>query len=116
VFNNIPLGYTVNYGSGLHSQITLYFGSGDFNGDTLVDAGDYVTWRKYNGTNHALPNDSGLGTPIGAAHYDLWRNNFSHSTVHGSGSGIDGPAAVPEPMGVIALAAIGMVSVRRRFV
>jgi hypothetical protein len=115
VFNNVTIGYAVNYGSGSHSQITLYFGSGDFNSDTLVDAGDYVTWRKNNGTNQALANDSGLGTPIGAAHYDLWRNNFSHSTMSGGGSQLDG-AAVPEPgkLGLIALAVIGIVSVRRR--
>ncbi len=46
---------------------------GDFNNDGKVDAGDYVTWRKNNGTNNALPNDNGLGVPITSAHYDLSR-------------------------------------------
>jgi len=97
VFDNVPLGFAVNYGTGNNSQITLYFGSGDFNGDTLVDAGDYVSWRKNQGTSNALANDAGLGTPIGAAHYNLWRTNFSHSTLSGTGAGLDDYAAIPEP-------------------
>jgi hypothetical protein len=64
---------------------------GDFNGDNKVDAADYVVFRKNNGTNNALPNDGGLGTPIGSAHYDLWKANFGDTA--GSGGG----AAVPEP-------------------
>jgi hypothetical protein len=81
--------------------------AGDFNSDGKVDAGDYVTWRKNNGTNNALANDNGLGTPIGPAHYNLWRQNFGNPP--GSGSGLDG-AAVPEPAGVVLLA-IGLVSI-----
>jgi hypothetical protein len=77
-----------------------------------VDAGDYVTWRKNDGTNNALANDGGLGTPIGPAHYDLWRANFGNPP--GAGSGLGG-AAVPEPS-AIALLAMGLlaVGVRRR--
>jgi len=45
--------------------------------------GDYVTWRKNNGTNKALANDNGLGTPIGQSHYDLWRANFGNSILLG---------------------------------
>ena len=50
--------------------------AGDFNEDNKVDAADYVVWRKNDGTNNALPNDNGLGTPIGVAHFNLWRANF----------------------------------------
>ena len=49
---------------------------GDYNSDAVVDAGDYVIWNKNNGSGNPLPNDNGLGTPIGPAHYTLWRNNF----------------------------------------
>jgi hypothetical protein len=77
---------------------------GDFNSDGKVDAGDYATWRKNQGTNNALANDNGLGTPIGTAHYNLWRANFGNPP--GSGSGLDG-AAVPEPS-AWALASIAM--------
>ena len=52
---------------------------GDFNNDGKVDNGDYLTWRKANGTNNALPNDNGLGTPIGQAHFDLWRQRFGNT-------------------------------------
>ena len=49
-FNNVTSGYTVNYGTGTNSQITLNKPpsavNGDFNNDGKVDAGDYVTWRK----------------------------------------------------------------------
>ena len=40
---------------------------GDFNSDGTVDAGDYITWKKNEGTNNALANDNGLGTPVGTA-------------------------------------------------
>jgi hypothetical protein len=60
------------------SQSTL--SGGDFNNDKAVGPGDYVTWRKSNGTNNALANDGGLGTPVGDAHYTMWRENFGNTT------------------------------------
>lgn len=75
---------------------------GDFNSDGKVDAGDYVLWKKNEGTSNALPNDNGLGVPIGSAHYDLWRANFGNAAGSGSLHG----ATVPEP--AAALLAIGM--------
>jgi hypothetical protein len=85
--------------------------AGDFNDDGSVDAADYVLWRQNNGSNNALPNDGGLGTPIGTAHYDLWTANFGE-TGPGSGS----TEAVPEPgtalLVVFALALLVAVSRR----
>jgi autotransporter-associated beta strand protein len=119
-FDTITSGYTVNYGSGTNSQITLNAVAaglpGDFNSDGKVDAGDYVTWRKNNGTNNALANDNGLGTPIGQSHYDLWRANFGNPPGAGSGSGLNG-APVPEPAAMLlgTLALIGfLLSPQRR--
>jgi hypothetical protein len=110
-FDNVTAGYTVNYGTGTNSQITLNAVApglpGDFNSDGKVDAGDYVTWRKNNGTNNALANDNGLGTPIGQSHYDLWRANFGNPPGAGSGSGSSG-GSVPEP-GTMALFIAGLV-------
>jgi hypothetical protein len=71
---------------------------GDFNGDLVVDAADYVVWRKT------------AGSP---AAYDLWKANFGEvapssgpsTLIQGfvryvpSGSG--GGGAVPEPTDVI---------------
>jgi sugar lactone lactonase YvrE len=67
--------------------------AGDFNNDGFVNAADYVTWRK---------ND---GSPDG---YDLWRANFGKSALDGASA--IGSANVPEPsnfamflMGVLAV-------------
>ena len=87
---------------------------GDFNNDGKVDAGDYATWRKNNGTNNALANDNGLGTPVGTGHYNLWRTHFGQTA--GSGSSTVANAAVPEPstLVMLVLAAAGVCSRRRR--
>jgi hypothetical protein len=70
---------------------------GDHNGDGIVDAADYVAWRK-------MPNRYG-GDPGG---YDEWRANFGEG---GAGSG----GAVPEPA-CITMLAIGLAALcfRRR--
>jgi hypothetical protein len=78
-------------------QITL---PGDYDGNGVVDTGDYLVWRK-----------TGIN---GAQGYADWRANFG-ATAAASGSNI-GSAAVPEPA-CCALAAIGLLGgscVRRR--
>lgn len=70
---------------------------GDYNENGSVDAADYVVWRNNDGTNNPLPNDNGLGVPIGSTHYDLWRANFG-GTFPASGSVI---GAVPEPASAV---------------
>jgi hypothetical protein len=87
---------------------------GDYNGDGVVDAGDYVVWRKNQGTMNTLPNDNNIGGTISSAHYDLWRSNFG--TTAGSGATLDF-AAVPEPapaMLCLAFAAIVLLIGRPR--
>jgi hypothetical protein len=58
---------------------------GDFDASGTVDAADYTTWRDDLGSETALVNDDGLGTPIGQAHYQLWKDNFGNSAVAESG-------------------------------
>ena len=113
VFDNITPGYTVTYTGGniiLNAPPTGL--PGDFNNDGKVDAADYVTWKKNEGTNNALVNDGGLGTPIGMSHYDLWRANFGNPPGAGSGGGGLSAGNVPEPASVglvlIGLAAFGL--------
>jgi autotransporter-associated beta strand protein len=115
-FESVTPGYTVNYGTGSNSAITISAAAGllgDFNSDGKVDAGDYVTWRKNQNTNNALPNDNGLGTPVGTAHYNLWRANFGKPP--GSGTGLAG-ASVPEPATwiLVAMSAVMLSLVVRR--
>ncbi len=59
---------------------------GDYNGNGVVDAADYVLWRKNNGT---------------ATGYNTWRTNFGRTGAAASGLEV---ASVPEPMsGVMGL-------------
>jgi hypothetical protein len=81
--------------------------AGDYNGNGVVDAADYVVWRKNNSTNNTLPNDNGLGTPIGQSHYNLWRAHFGQPP--GSGAGAITSAAVPEPA-TVALLIVGILA------
>jgi autotransporter-associated beta strand protein len=75
------LGWNVNYGA---TSVTLSVGSaalpGDFTADGVVDAADYVVWRK------------GLGTTYTQADYTAWSAHFGQSAA-ASGAA----AAVPEP-------------------
>lgn len=71
---------------------------GDFNNDTKVNAADYPTWRKSDGTGGG---------------YAAWRENFSTSS--GSASSLEG-SAVPEPGSAVLLLVSALIisSVRSR--
>ena len=55
--------------------------TGDYNGNGVVDAADYVVWRK------------GLGTTYTQDHYNVWRANFGQTADRGSLTN----GTVPEP-------------------
>jgi hypothetical protein len=57
--------------------------TGDYNLNGVVDAADYIVWRK------------GLGMAYAPADYDIWRAHYGQTP--GSGSGVLADAAVPEP-------------------
>ncbi|MCC7474065.1 MAG: hypothetical protein IT425_01610 [Pirellulales bacterium] len=74
--------------------------TGDYNGNGVVDAADYVIWRKNGGTQ---------------SEYDDWRTNFGPPV--GSGSGLGAGSSVPEPamLGALALAfSASLLATRRR--
>lgn len=73
--------------------------TGDYNNDGKVDAADYVTWRKAQGTTTVLPNDP-VGGTIGTAQYNNWRANFGNPP--GAGSSLGG-GSVPEPASAVLL-------------
>jgi hypothetical protein len=62
--------------------------TGDYNDDGVVDAADYVVWRKTNGSN--------------AVAYDRWKQNFGRTANESGGSN------VPEPGGILLVLAAGL--------
>jgi len=85
------------------SPVVPVFVPGDYNGDTIVDAEDYIFWRE----NFGDSVDAGTGADgngdgvVDAADYVVWRKNFS---APGSGG-----SQVPEPNALISLA-VGLVA------
>lgn len=82
------------------TQVTL---DGDFNRDGVVDAADYVIWRKTR-----IGGDQG---------YDSWRTNFGR-TAEGSGGNTAGGSAVPEAASmsllIMGLAGVAWLAARPR--
>ena len=72
---------------------------GDYNADGVVDAADYVVWRKTDGSQPG---------------YDLWRTNFGRTAGSGSGAKSSANAAVPEPAAIVILLTALMPGVYRR--
>jgi hypothetical protein len=68
--------------------------TGDFNGNGVVDAADYVLWKN----GGPLQNDPTNG--VQPADYNVWRGNFGRTA--GAGSAL-GSASVPEPGAVVLL-------------
>lgn len=67
---------------------------GDYNGNGVVDAADYVLWRDGGSLQNEVDNP---GT-VGPGDYTEWRARFGNTS--GSGSGL-GTGAVPEPTAVL---------------
>jgi hypothetical protein len=70
--------------------------NGDYNNNGVVDASDYVVWRKRLNQDVTLPNDTSPGT-VRAVDYTVWRANFG-KLASGSGSGaLLATGEIPEP-------------------
>ncbi len=70
---------------------------GDYNGNGVVDAADYVVWRRNSGLTGGATYTNGDGNRDGnitIADYDIWRSNFGR-TAAGFGAAL--ASAVPEP-------------------
>jgi hypothetical protein len=84
--------------------LTQSVGSGDYNGNGVVDAADYIVWRDSLGSTTILnANGNDRGTSMGIidlADYEHWRSRFGNvATAVGSGSTF--LASVPEPSGFV---------------
>jgi hypothetical protein len=74
---------------------------GDYNGNGVVDAADYVLWRN----NGPLQNEVDTPGTVNAADYTAWKARFGNTSGAGSLSFAIGP--IPEPATVV-LAVIGL--------
>jgi pectate lyase len=95
-FNSISPGYEVlRQGNSLR----LFFGeapvglAGDYNDDGIVDAADYVVWRKALTSGTALPNETASVGVVDDEDYASWRANFGADATSDNVAG----TAVPEP-------------------
>ncbi len=79
------------YATGVLSVIGVGL-PGDYNNNGVVDAADYVLWRK-------SPSSYG-GSPAG---YDTWRANFGRTAGSGASSALSVDTAVPEPTSCVLL-------------
>jgi len=79
---------------------------GDYNGDNVVDAADYILWRKTLGnTGYFLAADGNSDHEIDAADFDVWQGHFGHGSSSSPFATLFVPFAVPEPSCVASLIA-----------
>jgi autotransporter-associated beta strand protein len=74
---------------------------GDYNHNGLVDAADYVIWRKSIGSFTNLAADGNNNGLIDQADFNVWRSQLGQTA--GSGAGATANAAVPEPATMVLL-------------
>ncbi len=100
------------------TRLVLTYGvdilQGDFNGDGIVDAGDYLVWRNnLNGDEAVLMGNGNGNGVVDIGDYNLWKSNFGAT----SGGGLVVGATAPEPATYLVVG-LGLVSValcRRRW-
>ena len=102
--------HTTAYGGGEIRGFLLQV-PGDYNDNGIVDAADYVLWRKTEGvTGEGLSADSNGDNVINGDDYLAWRDLFGNDRNdghhQGDGSGAVLSTSIPEP-GTIALVPIG---------
>jgi T5SS/PEP-CTERM-associated repeat protein len=87
--------------------------NGDYNGNGVVDAADYVVWRETrNQSGAGLAADGNGNGTVDAADYDYWRSRFGN--VVAPGLGAVSTAAIPEPATLTLFCLTAMVSLSRR--
>jgi T5SS/PEP-CTERM-associated repeat protein len=83
--------------------------SGDYNGNGVVDAADYVLWRKtLNQSGPGLDADGDGNGSVEVGDFDYWRARFG--TVAAPAGGVASGTAVPEPATAILVLLVAFVS------
>jgi hypothetical protein len=78
---------------------------GDYNGDGVVGAADYIVWRQSLNTFVTLPNDVTPGF-VDDSDYTVWRSHFGAPS---GGSGVSSDLAnVPEPSAILSVALLAV--------
>ncbi len=81
---------------------------GDYNGNGVVDVGDYTTWKNSYGSVENLAADGNSDGVVDLADYTVWRDAFA-----GVPNGYAAGASVPEPSGWLLMVLAGLLSVAR---
>ena len=112
VFTSVPVSNTALPGNQvLASTITAIVRtnaittSADYNQNGIVDAADYVLWRKTLGMAAVPPGSGADGNADGtvnAPDYTLWRSHFGNPMGAGTGGGLS-TSTIPEPTSCILL-------------
>ena len=96
------------------------FTTGDYNGDTFVNAADYTIWRNSLGQEVDNDGDGADGDQDGGidrGDYIYWKNQYS-GAFGGAGAGQEAFSPVPEPsfavMALIALSILPVRSIRKK--
>jgi hypothetical protein len=92
------------WGAAIYKNLSITLGAvppvpGDYNGNGVVDAGDYVLWRK----GGPLQNEVDTPGTVNAQDYTEWRARYGNT----SGSGLGSGSGVPEPATLTMLGAAG---------
>jgi hypothetical protein len=90
-FSNFATNSPTNF-AGQSGSIGSLDNFGDYNDNGMVDAADYVVYRKYLGSAATIPNDA---TPSGVmtGDFEVWRQRFGTASAGGASSS----SGVPEP-------------------
>ena len=84
--------------------------AGDYNSNGIVDAADYVVWRKTLGqTGTGLAADGNANNQIDQGDFDTWRAHLGQTA--GSGTSV---TAIPEPPSIVLLIVTLAATAKRR--